>query len=215
MQAKSIQPSTPSPTSPGSLPATHGPANLPVLTGTEPLPLLGDLERWTVAETPPGSVEQLSTVNLALMRGLAPASAHQFQQAEADLARWMRGFGIQTAAPEVVLETYRKTLSHLPADLLVLAVERIITTYKWPKPPPPADILATVASELAQRRRLQVRAVLALKRMERMSLKSPASSTAAHRPYVARVKRVPKAEPQQDLEADRMKFDELMKQAGA
>lgn len=151
MQPKPAQPLTQSRTSPASSTGAVAVENpLVVLTGMEPL--LTKLEKWSPMYEPPGTPAELSTASSALQRSMAPASGAEYQQAEADLKRWMKGFGMQSAAPEVVLAAYRKTLAHLPADLLALAVERIITTWKWgAKPPLPADILATVRDDHARR----------------------------------------------------------------
>jgi hypothetical protein len=135
----------------------------PALTGTEPLPLLKALTNWQPMYDPPGTKAELSMVSSALQRGLVPASPLQYQQAERDLKTWMKGFGIQSADPEAVLMTYRKTLAHLPPDLLALAVERVIAKWKWgSKPPMPADILDTVSEEMGARTMLAYRARTAL-----------------------------------------------------
>lgn len=161
MQPKPAQLSTQSRTSPGSSVAVENP--LAVLTGLGPL--LTKLEKWAPMYDPPGALAELSTASSALQRSMAPASPVQYQQAEADLKRWMQGFGMQSAAPDVVLAAYRKTLAALPGDLLALAVERIITTWKWgAKPPLPADILATVREDHTRRMMLASKAKMAEQR---------------------------------------------------
>lgn len=176
-KAPSAKPGTPPgepglPTKPASLPeCLRGKA--PVLTGTEPLPLLKTLAQWQPMYDPPGTPAELSTVSSALQRGLMPASPLQYQQAERDLKTWMKGFGIQSADPEAVLLAYRKTLAHLPPDLLTLAVERIIAKWKWgSKPPMPADILETVAGDWATRRMLASRAKVAMTKATSTSRRS-------------------------------------------
>lgn len=208
MQRQKTLPSIPSRTSLPSLPAQHAAGSLALLTGTEHLPLLAKLEAWQISETHPGTAVELSTVFAALERGLASAAAHQYQQAEADLRAWMKGFGMQSAAPETVLATYHRTLASLPGDLLELAVGRIITTWKWgQRPPLPADILKTVESELGRRRRLMVRAQLAYRRAirsEKMATRSNSRNSSnaliTSQPYRPEPRPMTTPEPEESLD---------------
>lgn len=86
---------------------------------------------------------------------MMPADARAFAVAMDRLLGFAVAFNIPMNAIEETVTEYQTALADLPADLLMLAVDRIRATYRWGNRMPfPSDISGAVRTELDARRGL-------------------------------------------------------------
>jgi hypothetical protein len=79
-----------------------------------------------------------------------------------DLLTYARAFNVPAADADTAAKAYSLTLASLPADLLVLAVQRTKAGHKWGmRLPLPVEITAQVSGELAERNRLLAKLTIA------------------------------------------------------
>ena len=75
-------------------------------------------------------------------------------------------FGITQGDPSKAQKIYHKTLAHLPADVLHVAMDRVMTGWTWGnRMPMPAEILEMVSGELSKRKMLIAKCEMALSRL--------------------------------------------------
>lgn len=105
-------------------------------------------EAWQKPSVPRKTIlEQIQS----LKPWLEPAGSKAFAVAMAKLFEFARTFNIQFNSSKAT-EVYREALASLPADLLNLAIQRIMVEWRWGnRLPMPADIRGTVREDWARR----------------------------------------------------------------
>lgn len=148
-------------------------------------------------------------------RALVPADARAFAVTIDRLFAFARVFGLGNPDTRAAVGFYRQALADVPPDLLAEAVRRIVGAWRWGhKLPLPADLRATIADELGRRKVERARLRMAadkLRREEANGLRTRPEQAVGAPKVVA--KRIP-AEPVQDIEADRRRLLDEMRQAG-
>lgn len=125
-------------------------------------PTYSALERWNPSHESPLTKDELSTAISRLSEGMKPATPKEYAESLMGLIQFAAAFGIACPDPKAVQAIYHEQLSHLPADLLNLAIARVKTTWIWGNRMPfPADILNKVGEEFTRRRMLLSRAKVA------------------------------------------------------
>lgn len=89
----------------------------------------------------------------ALEAMLAPVTAKEFAVAMDPLLEFIEIFRLPQAEEVSATKIYRMALADLPADLLVLAIQRTIANHKYHVIPKPGDIRERVTEELEARKR--------------------------------------------------------------
>ena len=122
------------------------------------------LKAWRPAEDLPPNTTMVSLLMLisGLEMELTPADQRLWSVQMDRLLDVAEAFSITIPNMDTLMDLYRETLSHLPADLMRLAVDRIIREKWYGRMPLPADILETVSSDLLRRKGLVSKAKVAL-----------------------------------------------------
>lgn len=84
---------------------------------------------------------------------LKPATAEEFAVAMDPLLEFIEVFRLPDAEQVRATTIYRRALGELPADLLVLAIERTEKRHKYHVIPKPGEIMGYVSEEMEQRKR--------------------------------------------------------------
>lgn len=113
------------------------------------------LSHWRPGEQLPATATRtaLQTSRSVYQRWLDPGGREVFAVQMDRLLEFAATFGIPDAKAREALGFYRDALAVLPADLMVLAVQRICSGWKrGNRLPLPAEITETVSEELGRRR---------------------------------------------------------------
>ena len=116
-----------------------------------------ELEGWMAWQSVPDSLD-IQTLDAAIAlheAALQPAPACEFAQLMDALLKFARCFGLTDAGRDdivTIMRIYHQSLSDVPADLLVKAVEQIRSRWKWSgRMPLPADLREMISDELSTR----------------------------------------------------------------
>lgn len=114
---------------------------------------LGLNPEWKACDGLPreATPQKISQAIQATAHETQPASSEVFAVCLLKLAKFGRAFGFLETKASDITGFYREALADVPADLLELAVDGTIRSWKWNRMPSPADLRQSISSELAQR----------------------------------------------------------------
>ncbi len=137
-------------------------ATAPTRTLPSALSCAASLASWRALNTLPAETRgQVAAAIPALEAALAPATVQAAAVGLEPLIRLIDRYGLvplptdpddREAELGRIARMYREDLADLPSDLLVLAVQRVVTTHRYRNLPLPAEFRKAVAEELARRR---------------------------------------------------------------
>ena len=110
------------------------------------------LANWKATDPVPGELyDAVPAMREEGLKTIAPATAEQmaiFLGMLEETANALRWPGLAPGAARL----YVNALADVPADLLALALDRLVRDWTWPRLPTPADIRKTIADELSNRK---------------------------------------------------------------
>ena len=121
---------------------------------------------------PEANKSELQTLRTQADQQLHAADVKQFAVAMATFWDFVRVFqvGKEPADVEAATKMFRKALEDVPMDLLELAIQRLITTWKWgSKFPLPADVRLQIEDDLTRRQHGRRRVQLMLDEIDRQA----------------------------------------------
>lgn len=115
---------------------------------------LGLSPEWKACDglPPEATAPKIARAIQATAHETRPASSEAFAVCLLKIAKFGRAFGFLENNAADITGFYREALSDVPADLLELAVDGTIRTWKWNRMPSPADLRETISGELGQRK---------------------------------------------------------------
>lgn len=133
---------------------------------------------------PQAAKERLPAAIRAAQRQLWPARREEIMMAIDRLANFAEVFNIPADKLKAAAGIYSEALKHLPADLINAAINAATATHKYGmRLPLPAELIAHVSGEMAQRRRLLAK----LEIMDRAPLEDAPDKPPPNREEIAKV----------------------------
>lgn len=127
---------------------------------------------------PAKAAREIATILPTLRASLAPAGLDALAVAAVRMLDGLRALGVPVPDPKVAVGLYRDALAGLPADLVLAAFKRTVTSHKYGmRPPLPSELLESIRAELDAR----VSLVAKLEAMSRAKVEDERPMSAAER----------------------------------